>query len=253
MKKTFVMGWTALAVSLGGLVMISGCMVGPDYKPPKTAMPPSWSGPTNSTTNAGTRFSDNTANLAGWWTRFQDPKLTELVNAALRTNLDVRLAETLLRQARAARGIDAGGLWPSLTANRVRPPTPARSAAAPLPKPSARAREHCGIWIFLAAHGGRLEADDAAIQAACENVYGAQVTLVSEVALDYIQVRGAQEQIAIARTNLQTETHTAEITRQKGVAGFVSHWTRPTPTRRWLRRPLPSRCWKPRFNRIFSR
>ncbi len=117
MKKTFVMGWTALAVSLGGLVMMSGCMVGPDYKPPQTAMPPSWSGPTNSTTNAGTRFSDNTANLAGWWTRFQDPKLTELVNAALRTNLDVRLAETLLRQARAARGIDAGGLWPSLTAN----------------------------------------------------------------------------------------------------------------------------------------
>jgi multidrug efflux system outer membrane protein len=68
----------------------------------------------------------------------------------------------------------------------------------------------------------RLESDDAAIQAACENVYGAQVTLASEVALDYIQVRSAQEQIAIARTNLESETHTAEVTRQKGAAGFVS-------------------------------
>jgi NodT family efflux transporter outer membrane factor (OMF) lipoprotein len=45
---------------------------------------------------------------------------------------------------------------------------------------------------------------------------------VSEVALDYIQIRGAQEQIAIAQTNLETERHTAEVTRQKGAAGFVS-------------------------------
>jgi multidrug efflux system outer membrane protein len=68
----------------------------------------------------------------------------------------------------------------------------------------------------------QLESDDAAIQAARENIYGAQVTLVSEVALDYIQVRSAQEQIAIAQTNLQSEEHTAEVTRLKGAAGFVS-------------------------------
>ena len=75
---------------------------------------------------------------------------------------------------------------------------------------------------FFGATRRQLESDDAAIQAACENVYDAQVTLASEVALDYIQIRSAQEQIAIAQTNLLSERHTAEVTRQKGAAGFVS-------------------------------
>ena len=75
---------------------------------------------------------------------------------------------------------------------------------------------------FFGATRRQLESDDAAIQAARENVHDAQVKLASEVALDYLQVRGAQEQIAIAQTNLETEQHTAVVTRQKGAAGFVS-------------------------------
>jgi NodT family efflux transporter outer membrane factor (OMF) lipoprotein len=75
---------------------------------------------------------------------------------------------------------------------------------------------------FFGANRRQLESDDAAIQAARENIHDAQVTLVSEVALDYLQVRGAQEQIGIAQTNLLSEARTAEVTRQKGAAGFVS-------------------------------
>src|SRR5580658_10171416 len=95
------------------ILVTGGCMVGPDYKPPKTQAPPAWSGATNSTAAANTRLTTNAVDLAQWWTRFRDPKLTELVNAALRTNLDVQMAETLVREARAVRGKDAGGLWPS--------------------------------------------------------------------------------------------------------------------------------------------
>ncbi len=223
MNKTFSTARAALAVSLAVLALSSGCMVGPDYQPPKTAAPPAWSGPTNTTTNAGTRLSASTVDTARWWSKFQDPKLTELVNAALRTNLDVQLAEALLRQARAARGRDAGGLWPSVTASGSATRTGTVNGAK-VANPNAIRAGVGAAWNldFFGATRRQLESDDAAIQAACENVYGAQVTLVSEVALDYIQVRSAQEQIAIARTNLATEVHTAEVTRQKGVAGFVS-------------------------------
>ena len=55
MNKTFPMPWTALAVSLLALTMISGCMVGPDYQPPKTQAPPAWSGVTNISATAATR------------------------------------------------------------------------------------------------------------------------------------------------------------------------------------------------------
>jgi NodT family efflux transporter outer membrane factor (OMF) lipoprotein len=210
----------SLAVSLAALAMSSGCMVGPDYQPPKTQSPPAWSGVTNVTAAAATRLTTNAVDLAQWWTRFQDPKLTELVQAALRTNLDVRLAETLLREARAARGRDAGGLWPSLSASASATRT-GKYTGSPANALSAGAG---AVWNldFFGVTRRQLESDDAAIQAECENVYGAQVTLASEVALDYIQIRSAQEQIAIAQTNLLSERHTAEVTRQKGAAGFVS-------------------------------
>jgi NodT family efflux transporter outer membrane factor (OMF) lipoprotein len=224
MNKTSPMAWTALAVSLVALNMISGCMVGPDYHAPKTQAPPAWSGVTNSSATAGTRLTDNAVDLARWWTKFQDPKLTELVNAALRTNLDVQLAVALLREARATRGKDAGGLWPSLAVSGS-----ATSAGTVNKINGSGSRNTFGagaaaVWNldFFGLTRRQLESDDASIQAACENIYGAQVTLVSEVALDYIQVRSAQEQIAIAQTNLQSEMHTADVTRQKGMAGFVS-------------------------------
>jgi NodT family efflux transporter outer membrane factor (OMF) lipoprotein len=179
---------------------------------------------TNSAAAADTRLTANAVELAQWWTRFRDPKLTELVNAALRTNLDVRLAEALLREARAARGKDAGGLWPSLSASG------SATGAGRLNGPYTAGPRNVlqagagAVWNldFFGATRRQLESDDAAIQAARENIYGAQVTLVSEVALDYFQVRSAQEQIAIAQTNLESEVHTAEVTRRKGSAGFVS-------------------------------
>jgi NodT family efflux transporter outer membrane factor (OMF) lipoprotein len=218
------MAWTALAVSLIVLTMISGCMVGPDYHPPKTQAPPAWSGVTNSSATAGTRLTDNAVDLVRWWTKFQDPKLTELVNAALRTNLDVQLAVALLREARATRGKDAGVLWPSLAVSGSAARTGTVNGAGSGRSHNAFGAGAAAVWNLDFFGGARrqLESDDASIQAACENIYGAQVTLVSEVALDYIQVRSAQEQIAIAQTNLQSEMHTADVTRQKGVAGFVS-------------------------------
>jgi NodT family efflux transporter outer membrane factor (OMF) lipoprotein len=205
------------------LLLPGGCMVGPDYKPPKTQAPPAWSGVTNSAAS-DTRLTANAVELAQWWTRFQDPKLTELVNAALRTNLDVRLAEALLWEARATRGKDAGGLWPSLSVSGSATRTGTLSGPNPAgPRGVLQAGAEAAWNLdFFGATRRQLESDDAAIQAARENIYGARVTLVSEVALDYFQIRSAQEQIAIAQTNLESEVHTAEVTRRKGSVGFVS-------------------------------
>ena len=55
--------------------------------------------------------------LTGWWQQFNDPTLTSLVDEALKANLNLALAEASLRQARALRGVAAGGLWPSVTAS----------------------------------------------------------------------------------------------------------------------------------------
>jgi multidrug efflux system outer membrane protein len=49
-----------------------------------------------------------------------------------------------------------------------------------------------------------------------------QVSLAAEVALNYVQLRGYQQQIRIAQENLKAQRHTADITRQRFNAGFVS-------------------------------
>ena len=65
-----------------------------------------------------------------------------------------------------------------------------------------------------------VESADANIQASTEGVSLAQVTLAAEVALNYVQLRGYQQQIAVAQKNLKSMQDTALVTRQKAKAGF---------------------------------
>ena len=65
-----------------------------------------------------------------------------------------------------------------------------------------------------------IESAKANTQAAVEGIRDAQVSLVAEVALNYIQLRGYQQQIAVAQNNLKAMQNTASITRQKATAGF---------------------------------
>ncbi len=205
-----------------------GCAVGPDYRPPTTDVPAAWSGVTGASTPQSSVTTPRPAQLAAWWRTFNDPELTSLVQAALATNLDVKLADARLRQARAARGVAAGSLWPVLSG----------SASYDRIHPSANGGTTTGgvagnhdlyqtgfdaVWELDIFGGLRrsVESANAAVQAAQEGLRDTQVSLAAEVALNYIQLRGFQQQLAVAQENLQAQQHTAAITRQKLRAGFV--------------------------------
>jgi outer membrane protein TolC len=91
---------------------VTGCLVGPDYQPPQMQVPAAWSGPT-SVQQTPVEIRD----LVHWWTTFNDPVLTSLVERASASNLDLKLAEARIRQARAARGIAVAGLGPTVNAS----------------------------------------------------------------------------------------------------------------------------------------
>jgi NodT family efflux transporter outer membrane factor (OMF) lipoprotein len=203
--------------ALLAILIVNGCAVGPNYKVPQTKVPASWAGTTEAGTNAASIATTQTAQLTKWWEKFQDPKLTSLVEEALRTNLDVRLAEANLRASRASRGIVAGGLWPGVTALGGY----SRNSAAP------RNTFQAGldaVWELDIFGGTRrsIESANASIEASKENLRDVQVTLISEVALNYIQLRSNQEQIAIAEENVKAQQHTAGLTHQRVAAGFAS-------------------------------
>ena len=105
------------AIALAVIIAAGGCKVGPNYKAPQGRAPATWAGVTAAPANATSVATVQAAQLTKWWEKFEDPKLTSLVEEALEANLDVQVAEARLRQARASRGIVAGGLWPGLTAS----------------------------------------------------------------------------------------------------------------------------------------
>ena len=99
------------------LVLSSACSVGPDFKRPETAMPTQWSGTAQGAATAARAIADE--ELACWWTVFGDPMLSSLVERATAANLDLKLAEARVRQARAARAVAAGGLGPAVDGSGV--------------------------------------------------------------------------------------------------------------------------------------
>jgi NodT family efflux transporter outer membrane factor (OMF) lipoprotein len=202
--------------------LLAGCAVGPDYRSPETKVPASWNAPEQE--QPYPVVTGGAADLAQWWQQFGDPTLTALVEEALRANLSLSLAQANLREARAARDIAAGPLWPSLTASAT-----VQRQAGPFYVGDVAAHNlfQTGLdaaWEIDIFGGVRrsVEAATAGVQAAIENLRDVQVSIAAEVALAYIQLRGSQQQIVTARDNLQVQQHTAEITRKLYKVGFDS-------------------------------
>ena len=206
-------------------VIISGCMVGPEYRQPQpTAVPPAWEGVSKVPTDQPSVATAQPADLTHWWRQFNDPVLNELVEEAVKANLDLQIAEASLRQARALRGIAIGGLLPSVTASAG---YQRLHSAAAMPQNQQEDLYQAGldaVWELDLFGGIRrgVESAGANVQAAIENMRDVQVSLIAEVALDYIQLRGFQQEIVIAQNNLKAQQHTAEITHKLLAVGFDS-------------------------------
>jgi outer membrane protein, multidrug efflux system len=217
------------------LLLTAGCAVGPDYVKPETKTPEKWNGqeavtpaqPSKTTTSPPLE-------LAAWWQSFKDPALSSLVEIAIRNNLDLRQAEARIRQARAAAGVAGAPLFPQINSSALYQRSQSSSegvSASGAPSGIATAgglRELFQVGLDasweLDIFGGRrrnLEAAGADYQAAVEDLRDVLITLVGDVGNNYINLRGLQQQLAIARNNLKAQKHTAEITRKRFEAGFV--------------------------------
>jgi multidrug efflux system outer membrane protein len=214
-------GALALIVCLY-LMTVTGCLVGPDFKPPQTQVPAAWIETATPQPPAVAQFQD----LVHWWTTFDDPMLSALVGRAIQSNLDLKLAQARIRQARAARNVTAAGLGPAVNGagSYVRSASGVETATGSKNLTSSLYRTGLDAAWELDIFGGvrrSVEATEANVQAAVEDRRDVLVTLAAEVALNYTDLRSFQQQIIIAQQNLEAQRHTAEITRQRFQAGFV--------------------------------
>jgi outer membrane protein, multidrug efflux system len=197
------------------LLLCAGCSVGPNYRRPDLAAPTDW----REAQQSGIK--PQSADLTRWWAAFNDPALNSLVERAVQSNLDLRIAEGRIREARAVRAVTAAGEWPTLDASGSYMRNRISKNALSLPFsggggisafPGIELDQNLykagfdASWEIDVFGGVRrgVEAADANIEAAVENRRDALVTLLGDVAKNYIDLRGFQRRLAVAQ---QTSRH----------------------------------------------
>ena len=207
-----------LIVPMITAVLLTGCVVGPDYRTPILPMPANWSGekPTKSV---------QPAQLSQWWQRLRDPQLNTLIEEAVAGNLDVATAKAKIREARASYRQSAGTLLPSVDGSGS--VTRNKSAETTSGTNSIYSEYQAGFdasWeldLFGANRRG-VEAARYGVDAAQEELRSTLLTLVGDVASYYTQARGYQARIALARRSAVSQRQTAELTRTMALAGSAT-------------------------------
>ncbi|HET8730397.1 MAG TPA: efflux transporter outer membrane subunit [Moraxellaceae bacterium] len=162
--------------------------------------------------------------LAQWWAQFGDPVLDALIGDALAHNLDLRTAEAQLAEARARHLASGADLGPSLDANAsVQRTAASRTLGGGPSRNLYRAGLDAGWEVDLF---GRLRSSHRAtaadVAASVEQWRATRVSLVAEVALDYIDLRTAQRRLALAESTLSGREQSLALASWRQQAGLVS-------------------------------
>ena len=230
--------WPSLVVALCGIAAIQpGCSVGPDFKgAPDQKLNAGFSALSGSDVtqaNAAILPSAVTSltpgGVAQWWKQLNDPLLDSLIQRAIRGNLDLRLSRARIREARALRGVEKSALFPTIDANgRATRERRSENINDGVGSPSdSNSLFDAGLdasWEVDVFGGIRraVAAADADLAAAFEDERDITVTLVSEVARNYVDLRGFQQRIDLNNQTVKAQQETLDLTKSLARAGISS-------------------------------
>jgi multidrug efflux system outer membrane protein len=240
MKIRFISVSVLLAITLGG------CMITPRSRTSELSVPATWSATPEAQTGKEARAPAirPIAELTRWWTTLNDPILHSLIDRAISANLDVREAEARVREARAARVVTAADGWPLIDISGSYARSRRSESVISSPSGIGGGGTGGGSGSFFGFSGeqeffqtnfdasweldvfGRVRwsvaAAEADIAAAEENRRDVLVTLLADVAREYVELRGFQYRLAIAHENIQAQQESVEITQARFQAGSTS-------------------------------
>lgn len=265
---------TCLAVAAVGV--LAGCTVGPDFHEPRVRLPARFSAATQPSPT--TMAARTNVDLKRWWESFDDPVLDRLIEQALASNLDVRLANARVREARAQLEFNRAALFPTLDSSaqysrsrfsrNVFAATASQSTATsggatggtggttggmgstggntgtggttgaggggtvgtssvtPF-SPGETNLYQAGFdagWEIDVFGGTRraIEAAQYTLAAQVEARRNTLVTLLSEVAQNYVMLRGFQHELRVVRDNVTAQRATLDLQRIKLRAGLAN-------------------------------
>ena len=198
--------------ALGLALVLAGCSSLQPHSAdlPAVPVPAGWS-----TTGAGAAATP----LAQWWGRLGDAELTALITEALAANTSVRSAQAALQQSRALVDVQAAGTLPQIGASASAQRSRSLGSTGNTFSTGFDASWEPDVFGRLRAGVTATEADARAAEASLADV---QVSLAAEVAVNYIELRGLQQRLQIARSNLASQQETLQIAQWRLQAGLTT-------------------------------
>lgn len=229
MKSSLNLGMTQkLIASLSLFILITGCMVGPDYTKPESQSAPSYKEVDGNTSGDGWKIAEpNEQGLrAKWWEIYKDPTLNQLINKVDIDNQNIIAAEAQYRQATALLTQARAALFPTLTANgsgtrgtvnggnngnfsSVEQTSNANLGASWVPDIWGQARRN-------------IESSGANAQATAAQLDALRLSTQATLAQTYFQLRIADMQIKMYDTTIKTYEKSLQITQNQYNAGIVT-------------------------------
>ena len=213
-----------------------GCSVGPNFKQPQAQVPATWS--------TFSAVSSDPASVVNWWTTFQEPTLSSLIDRSTASNLDLRAAVLRITEARAERDVARAAFLPSVSANasftRTRLSDNTTTGAAftsfgDVSIPGVPSVNFPNPYNQFQLGGsaswepdlfGRVrrsvEAANADLQASMEDRHAVLVSLCADVARNYVELRGAQLRKEVTDRSLATQKDLYDLTRQRQAVGLTT-------------------------------
>ncbi len=207
------------AIGIG--LIVAGCAaVGPDYHPVSPDAPEQWHAEMDRGLSTARPEPDA---LAGWWSAFEDRELSRLVEQAASGNLDLQTARARVREARALRGFSQAGLFPTVDARAsAAKRRTSESGGTGMESEFYSAGFDAG-WELDVFGGVRrsIEAAQADLEASQEELNDVLISLMAEVALNYVDVRTFQARLATTAANIETLENSHNLNRSRYQAGMI--------------------------------
>ncbi|MEM5583635.1 efflux transporter outer membrane subunit [Roseibium sp. AS2] len=208
------------------MLLVGGCMVGPDFERPDAPILDNWGKGANLPVDSRTGFTSRSAHSVPWWHVFGDETLNSLIAEAYRQNVGLQAAGVRVYQARAQLGIARGELFPQVQEIKGG----AKSIRFSAKDPFIRDLERVGLvndHITRVDAGfdagweidvwGKIRRDvqsaDANLKASLASYDDALVTLTGDIAATYVTVRELQQLIAAARRNAGLQKTSLDLTK----------------------------------------
>jgi multidrug efflux system outer membrane protein len=198
-------------------LFLSGCVVGPNYVPPKTALPAKFSEAKKDTAAKVT--------LNPWWDAFRDKRLTVLIGEGLKENLDVLAALERIVEAQANVVVASAGALPQVNKSAaavVAGQQGSKSVKAPTATTLNTGLDASWLLDLFGQYKRATESANASLDAAYDDVNVAKLAYLADLTATYVDLRYSQAAIALTRKNLESRRVTLQLIKDINTAGSAT-------------------------------